>query len=144
MANRNLKESLNSLAQEAPDISALRTSLVPRIRRRRRGRQSLAAAAVVVAAGALSTGVIIGTSSIGPDNSGPAPSSGSGVTIGACGSPVTGQVRTDLPLQLTAPVWENPLSAGEPYAKVDIQVTNRSSAAVNILTAAEGADVTIV
>jgi hypothetical protein len=61
----------------------------------------------------------MGSSSIGPDGIGPATSSGTGLTLGKCGSQVTGQARTDLPLRITAAVPEGPLSANDPHPQIE-------------------------
>jgi hypothetical protein len=61
-----------------------------------------------------------------------------------CGSQVTGQARTDLPLQITAAVPEGPLSANVPYAQIEMTVTNTSSSGFAIRTYRSGADLTVV
>jgi hypothetical protein len=78
---------------------------------------------VIAGAGALTTGVIVGNSSIGPDDIGPATSSGTGLTLGKCGSQVTGKARTDLPLQITAAVPDEPLCASDSYPQIEMTVT---------------------
>jgi hypothetical protein len=62
----------------------------------------------------------MGTSSIGPDDTGPATSSGTGLTLGNCGSQVTGQARTDLPLQISAAVPDEPLSANDSHPQIEM------------------------
>jgi hypothetical protein len=108
------------------------------------GIQSIAAIAVIAATGALTTGVIMGTSSLGPDNRGPAAPSANGLTLGQCGSQVTGRARTDLRLQITVAVPEGPLSANDPHPQIEMTVKNTSSSGFRISTYRSGAFLTIV
>ena len=66
------------------------------------------------------------------------------MTLGKCGSQVTGKARTDLPLQITATVPDEPLSANDPYPQIEMTVTNTSSSEFTIRTYRSGAYLTIV
>jgi hypothetical protein len=132
----SLRGSLQSLAQGTPDISEFRTSLLPQIRSRRRKRQTITAAITVAAAGILTTGVIMGAQSFGPGPTEPAAPQAQGLTIGRCGSEITGQLRVDQPLQLAASVPTTPLKAVNPLLQVqiDMKVVNMSNSVLRIRT----------
>jgi hypothetical protein len=66
------------------------------------------------------------------------------LTLGKCGSQVTGKARRDLPLQITAAVPDEPLSASDPYPQIEMTVTNTSSSEFGIRTYRSGAYLTIV
>jgi hypothetical protein len=67
-----------------------------------------------------------------------------GLTLGKCGSQVTGQARTDLPLQISAAVPDEPLAANDPYPQIEMTVTNTSCSEFRIRTYRSGAYLTII
>jgi hypothetical protein len=151
MTAPDIKDALQTLAQDAPDTASLRLQLGPRIRRRRRIRQTLWTATVICGVGAVTAGVLVGVSLSGPEPAGPSnpPDAAGGqvsfARFGACGSRIATQPDTSLPLQLTASLPTTPLRAtGKPaFTQIDMSVRNLSDSAVQVTTSWNGARMAI-
>lgn len=67
------------------------------------------------------------------------------MTIGGCGSRITGKARSDLPLEIGASVPHEPLSAENALllAQIEMRVTNLTDSALRVSTNGSGADMTV-
>lgn len=141
MTANDVKQALQTFAQDAPDTARLHTELVPRIRRRRRIRQAALTATVICGVGAITAGVLMGISMTGPEQIEPAvpvSSKDAKRTFGACGSIISEQSEAGLPLQLVASVPAEPLNPTDDLLleQIDMSVTNISNTALKVTTAA--------
>lgn len=138
MTTNDIKEALQTLAGEAPDITGLRGELVPRIRRRRRIRQTALTATVICGVGAVTAGAFMGMSTSGPDHIEPAAPANTQTdwTFGACGSRIAAQPKAGRPLRLIASLPTAPLKATDDrlLEQIDMSVKNVSNSALKILT----------
>lgn len=145
MADNDLKQQLQQLAQEAPDTASLRDRLVPRIRRRRRIRQTVLTASTICGVGAVTAGVMTGVSMHSPEpirQSNPAdpaeaPADQDSLkSFGTCGSRIATPSATTPPLQLTAVLPTAPLKVTDdrPFLQIDMSVTNMSPSSMRVIT----------
>jgi hypothetical protein len=141
MPANDIKQVLQTLAQDAPDTASLHLELVPRIRRRRRIRQTILTATVICGVGVVTAGVFMGTSTSSSDHIEPAApaSTQNERTFGACGSRIAAN-PDGLPLQLIASPPAMPIRATDDLllVQIDIAVKNVSDGALKVMTG-EGA-----
>jgi hypothetical protein len=148
MTAKDLRDLLDSLAREAPDPSALHPDrLSNRIRRKRRmHRVSIAALGTALAA--VSVGGVVLVLQLGwPFNQGvnnaePDPSSRQSLSIGGCGSKISGKINNHLPLEMAAdlPRVAEPDERGLLHGTVTI--TNQGQETIQGITAVQP-DITV-